>query len=136
MRSEVYDANLTMKCKYRDCLYDTDEDIKDDSTVGDKLHLLDLHVNAEHPPAQPVQATSGGKKPEKFPRPAVGVDETSEKWEDFQASWAQYKDEYNLQGLGLTRQLYACCSSELATSLSRVTGASTSRLTSPRCSRG
>ena len=84
MRSKVYDANSAMRCKHRDCLYDTDEDIKDDSTVGDKLHLLDLHVNAEHP--QPVQATSGGKKPEKFPRPAVGVDETSEKWEDFQAS--------------------------------------------------
>ena len=73
MRSEVYDASSAMRCKYRDCLYDTDEDIKDDSTVGDKLHLLDLHVNAEHPPAQPVQATSVRKKPEKFLRPEVGV---------------------------------------------------------------
>ena len=64
-------------------------------------------VNGEHPPAQhapSVQAALGGKKPDKFPRLAVGVDETSEKWENFQTSWAQYKDEQSLQGLGLTRQ--------------------------------
>ena len=34
---------------------------------------------------------------------------------------AQYKDEYYLTGKASTRQLYACCSQELATSLSRTT---------------
>ena len=42
----------------------------------------------------------GGKKPEMFPRPTVGVDDTSEKWEDFQVSWAQYKVEYSLKAAG------------------------------------
>ena len=116
-----------MKCQHRSCPFDTDGVIDAKSTVREKLDMMSFHVQAEHTPepAQPApiaQAASGGKKPEKFPRPSVGVDETSEKWEDFQASWAQYKDEYSLQGQGLTRQLVACCSGELATSLSRVTG--------------
>ena len=53
MRSDVYDTNSAMRCKHRDSLYDTDEDIKDSFTVGNNLHLLDLHVNAQHPPARP-----------------------------------------------------------------------------------
>ena len=51
-------------------------------------------------PAPTVQAALGGKKPEMFPRPTVGVDETNEKWEDFQVSLAQYKDEYSLKAAG------------------------------------
>ena len=69
-----------------------------------------------------AQQTTGGKKVEKFPRSVVGIDETSEKWQDFKAAWKKYKDEYSLQGHGITKQLYACCSSELATSLSTVQG--------------
>ena len=61
-------------------------------------------------------------KPEKFPRPNVGLDEPIEKWEDFSSSWQQYKEEYCLSGKKLTRQLIACCSPDLATSLSRVSG--------------
>ena len=52
----------------------------------------------------------------------IGIDETSEKWDDFTASWKQYKLEYNLNGLRLTRQLYTCCSPDLATGLSRSCG--------------
>ena len=37
------------------------------------------------------------------------------------ATWAQYKEEYNLSGKGLIRQLHACCSTDLKTSLSRLT---------------
>ena len=65
-------------------------------------------------------------KPEKFPRPNVGLDEPIEKWEDFTSSWQQYKEEYGLSGKKLTRQLVACCSPDLATSLSRVSGGSIS----------
>ena len=60
-------------------------------------------------------------KPEKFPRPSLEADSTSEAWEDFTATWAQYKEEYNLTGKGLIRQLHACCSTDLKTSLSRLT---------------
>ena len=35
---------------------------------------------------------------------------------------SEYKDEYELVGQAVTRQLYACCTTELATSLSRTTG--------------
>ena len=42
-------------------------------------------------------------KPEKFPRPNVGLDEPIEKWEDFNLSWQQYKEEYGLSGKKLTR---------------------------------
>ena len=57
-----------------------------------------------------------------FPVPLRGFDEPIEKWEDFSSSWQQYKEEYCLSGKKLTRQLVACCSPDLATSLSRVLG--------------
>ena len=59
-------------------------------------------------------------KPEKFPRPSIETDSTTEVWEDFEATWKQYKEEYNLSGRGLIRQLHACCSTDLKTSLSRL----------------
>ena len=61
------------------------------------------------------------RKPEKFPRPSIDQDATAEAWEEFHSAWLQYKDEYSLDGTALTRQLYACCSQSLATSLSRTT---------------
>ena len=67
------------------------------------------------------QYSNEKNKPEKFPRPSLEADSTTEAWEDFEATWAQYKEEYNLSGKGLIRQLYACCSTELKTSLSRIT---------------
>ena len=60
-------------------------------------------------------------KPEKFPRPSLEVDSTSEAWEDFGATWTQHKEEYNLSGKELIRKLHACCSTDLKTSLSRLT---------------
>ena len=78
---------------------------------------------------QELRAHEGGSgplnaersKPEKFPRPNLETDSTLEAWEDFEATWAQYKEEYNLSGKGLIRQLHACCSTDLKTSLSRLT---------------
>ena len=35
----------------------------------------------------------GGNKPEKFPRPSIEADSTLEAWEDFEATWAQYREE-------------------------------------------
>ena len=89
---------------------------------GDAMSLLNMHERQVHRDNLVVRQQGGGKKPEKFPRPVIGLDETSEKWQDFHTAWVQYKDEYDLQGSGITRQLYACCSSELATSLSTVQG--------------
>ena len=68
---------------------------------------------------QPQTGGAGVKKPEKFPRPFIDQDSTLETWSEFLSSWEQYKDEYQLSGTSLTRQLYACCSTDLKTSLSR-----------------
>ena len=62
------------------------------SAIDTKLHLLDLHVQAEHAqpaPAPSAQPATHRRKPEKFPRPTVGVDETREGWENFNLYWAQ-----------------------------------------------
>ena len=83
------------------------------------LELLNMHERTAHAAVAAVVVTG---KPEKFPRPTIGLDEPIEKWQDFTSSWSQYKEEYALEGKKLTRQLVACCSPELATGLSRVTG--------------
>ena len=41
---------------------------------------------------------------------------------DFELAWAQYKEEYKLDGAAATRQLFACCLRELDTGVSRTTG--------------
>ena len=78
-------------------------------------HLKFAHNEGLGPPH------SEKNKPEKFPWPSIEADSTTEAWEDFEATWNQYKEEYNLSGKGLIRQLNACCSTDLKTSLSRLT---------------
>ena len=97
------------------CTYTTPE-----QEISDAIKLLEMHERTAHG-ASSTGAPGKDKKPEKFPRPTIGIDETTEKWEVFHISWEQYKLEYYLQGSALTRLLYACCSSELATSFSRST---------------
>ena len=79
-----------MRCLNRDCLFDTDDVIDAEAALSDKLQLLGLHVQAEHNPAlaQPTpaplaQPATQRRKPEKFPRPTVGVDETREGSDSF-----------------------------------------------------
>ena len=88
--------------------------------VSEAMVLLQMHERTAHGTRLGGDTVSG--KPEKFPRPSIGLDEPVERWEDFKSAWDQYKDEYTLTGQRLTRQLVACCSSELSTSLSRATG--------------
>ena len=89
--------------------------------VASAMELLAMHKAIDH--GQDASVVTGAK-PEKFPRPTVGLDEPIEKWEELSSSWQQYKEEYCLSGKELTRQLVACCSPDLATSLSRVSGGS------------
>ena len=73
-----------------------------DLETAEALKLLEMHERTAH------NGRSGApiiKKPEKFPRPTVGIDETSEKWGGFATAWEQYKQEYNLSKHALTRQL-------------------------------
>ena len=84
--------------------------------VASSMELLAMHKEIDHGQDTSVAL---GVKPEMFPRPKVALDEPIEKWEDFSSSWQQYKEEYCLPGKNLKRQLLACCSPDLATSLSR-----------------
>ena len=99
------------------CAYVTEE--VDQQTA---LTLLEMHERAAHPNTGGGGGGNTVKKPEKFPRPQIAQDATAEVWEEFHTAWLQYKDEYSLTGTTLNRQLYACCSPSLATSLSRTTG--------------
>ena len=82
---------------------------------------FELRQNTSTSSLDPGTFNSPGKS-QCVARPTVGLDEPIEKWEDFSSSWQQYKEEYCLSGKKLTRQLVACCSPDLATSLSRVSG--------------
>jgi hypothetical protein len=123
-------APISVPCPAGDkCKYKTPE-----LEFSDVMALLDMHERQAHRENMMATKQGGGKKPEKFPRPAIGLDETTEKWQDFQAAWSQYKEEYGLLGRGLTRQLYACCTSKLACQGSL--GRNISHSTRPPCSSG
>ena len=82
--------------------------------------VLELHMRHVHP----VAGGGAGRehKPEKFPRPTLELDSTIETWQEFHSTFEEYKKEYGLTGASLVRQLIACCSADLKTSLSRLTG--------------
>ena len=81
--------------------------------------LLDSHLQYAHPAAG---GSNSDRRPEKFPRPELKLDSSQEEWSEFLVTWTQYKEEYQLTGSSLIRQLFACCSDELRHSLSRSTG--------------
>ena len=105
-------APVKLPCPVGDCNHETIQ-----LEYAQAKEQLDIHVKYTH-------AAVGGessKKPDKFPRPEIKLDSSSEDWYEFQVTWEQYKEEYGLQGQSLIRQLYACCSDEMKTSLSRIT---------------
>ena len=59
------------------------------------LQLLTLH-NQHHNQNAAVNQSPTSKKPPKYPRPEIGLEETPERWEAFVAAWGQYKLEYDL----------------------------------------
>ena len=82
---------------------------------------LELHARIDHSAAMAGGGGENSSKPEKFPRPEISIDKSMEDWNEFLVTWVEYKEEYKLQGSQLIRQLYACCSEEMKTSLSRIT---------------
>ena len=98
------------------CTYVTEE--VDSQTA---LALLPMHERAVNPASGGGGESTKANKPEKFPRPQIDQDSTAEAWDEFHTAWQQYKDEYSLSATTLNRQLYACCSQSLATSLSCTT---------------
>ena len=104
-------APVQLDCPARDCDFKTQL-----LEYAQAKELLDIHVKVDH-------RIAGGdnRKPEKFPRPEISLDKSAEDWSEFKVTWDQYKEEYALTGPQLIRQLYACCSEEMKTSLSRIT---------------
>ena len=120
---------MKLKCVAEGCEWESQE-----LNEGLAKDTLVMHLQLVHQiePAQPQVGGAGVKKPEKFPRPSIDQDSTLETWSEFLSSWEQYKDEYQLSGTSLTRQLYACCSTSLKTSLSRTSGGTHFTLTEAR----
>ena len=83
-------------------------------------HQLELHMRYSHPAVR--VGTGNNKKPEKFLWPILELETTEEDYAEFEATWMQDKEEFALDSKALIRQLIACCSSKLRTSLSRMTG--------------
>ena len=109
-------APIKLKCTSGDtnCNYETQELEFEQANI-----LLESHLKVAHP------VRGGGtsdRKPEKFPRPELKLDSSAEEWSEFLVTWRQYKEEYNLEGASLIRQLFASCSEDLRHSLSRTTG--------------
>ena len=107
---------VKLKCTNGDtnCNFETQ-----DLEFGQATVLLESHLKHAHPVAR---GSSSDRKPEKFPRPEVKLDSSSEERSEFLVTWRQYKAEYNLEGASLIRQLFASCSEDLCHSLSRTTG--------------
>ena len=96
-----------------DCTFETVELDYEYALAQQQMHMQYAHN------------TGGGgstRRPEKFPRPEIKLDSAAEDWAEFLVEWGQYKAEYDLRGPGLIRQLYACCSDEMKTSVSRLSG--------------
>ena len=95
-----------------------DVDTEAKTAIDTKLHLLDLHMQAEHAP-EPAQTTPA---PSAQPATHVWVDETREGWDNFKLNWAQYKEDLDIKGTDISRHLVAFCSKELQSVLSRNLG--------------
>ena len=118
-------APTKLKCTFGDsCQYETQE-----QEFAQSKELLESHLKYAHP----VQGGGNNdRKPEKFPRPEIKLESSAEEWSEFLVTWDQYKEEYQLGGPSLIRQLFACCSEELRHSLSRTTGGTHFAKTEPQ----
>ena len=107
-------TRVKLKCVLDDCDHETAQ-----LDFEQARAMLDLHMRYAHPAGG---ANGGDRKPEKFPRPEIKLDSSTEDWSEFLETWN--KEEYALQGARLIRQLFAVCSDDLKHSLSRSTGGS------------
>ena len=81
---------------------------------------LENHIRYVHTDLQPVQtAVVHGPKPDRLPRPTIGEGVTESDWMHFTDKWNRYKRS-TLSGASpqhISDQLWACCDSELETSV-------------------
>ena len=87
-----------------------------DHLVGHNLHRVLVGIPVVVLASMPATATVW-QEARKVP-PAINLDTTDKAWNDFYMALLQYKDESAMVGQAITRQPYACCTTEQATSLS------------------
>ena len=85
------------------------------------VQLLELHARTAHPPdATPVATPSN--KGEKFRRPTISADGTSEDWLYFCQRWTEYKTATKLTGTETVPQLLECVDDPLRKNINRTFG--------------
>ena len=90
-------VNNMMKCLASGCEFNTDADMQF-QFLSFHLQLVQTPVPVQTTLSPSVQTTTQRRKPEKFPRPNMGVDKTREGWDNFELNWVQYKEDSELKG--------------------------------------
>ena len=110
-------------CYMPDCEYATTTGLPTYDLV---LRDLELHTRYAHPQI-PSQSVQGGghtnePKPDRLPRPTIGEGVTEADWMHFVDKWSRYKRSTlsNATPQHISDQLWACCDSDLETSVSIV----------------
>ena len=102
-----------MKCKFRDFRYNTNEDADARRLLWERscsclASIYRPNIAMIKPtPSLSVQPATKRRKPEKFPRPTEGVDESRKRWDNFRLNWTQYKKDFDLRGADVNRHLVA-----------------------------
>ena len=75
-------APLKLPCPVGGCDHETIE-----LEYAQAKEQLDIHVKYTHNAAASGESS---KKPEKFPRPEIKLDSSSEDWSEFKITWGQW----------------------------------------------
>ena len=87
-------TRVKLPCPSSNCDFET---VELEETQAEKQ--VDLHVKIDH--ATAIATATGGdghSRPEKFPRPEISIDKSTEDWNEFLVTLEQYKEEYRLEG--------------------------------------
>ena len=107
----------TIPCSAPDCLSTFRLDLPPDVLAK----LLDLHARTAHPPTAP-QVPAPSTRGEKFRRPMIVTDGTSEDWLYFCQRWEEYKTATGLEGRKVVEQLLECAEEPLRKVITRTYG--------------
>ena len=92
------------------------------AATGNALNtLIELHARTAHPPEVPPQPTSN-MKAEKFKRPTISPQGTTEEFNYFKSRWHEYKSATKMEGRDIVFQLLESCEETLRKDLTRCYG--------------
>ena len=108
-----------LDCEVENCTWSS----RDSATLEQAIQLLHMHNTIKHGDlfgAAPVTNSLVARaRPESLPRPSIAEGATEADFARFQDKWARYKRSTMAQAMpqDILGQLWACCSSELETSV-------------------